>query len=132
MLMTFDNDDAKLLDRYVQRLLQVQTWGRWLFVLFLWLTLGTFCIWRLRSDIALWLEYFTWAAVRISLQYNRLTFLGIGLCLGLTLSTLIWQSYNILWGVSKDEYRSLVKQVNNIKNQGPSHPLWQWVCAEEN
>jgi hypothetical protein len=125
-----DEHDLKLLDRQVQNLLQVQLWMRWAVVILLWSTLGAFCIWRLRSDIALWLEYFTWSAVRISLQRDRLTFLGIGLCVGMTLSTLIWQSWHILWGIRKSEYRALAKQVMQIRQTGKKHPLWRWVCQE--
>ncbi len=123
-------DDPALLERRVQRLLRVHLWGRWLLAIALWCTLGAFCLWRLRGDIALWREYFTWAAVRVSLQHNRLEFMGLGLCVALTLSTLIWQSTHILFGVRGREYRALVRQVRAIGDRGSDHPLWVSVWQE--
>lgn len=123
--------DEQLLDRQVQRLIEVQTYLRWIFDGFLWLTVGTASIWALRSDIELWIATFTWAAVRMSLAYNRLPMLGLGICVAMTLATLIWQSSIILWGVSQRERRSLINQVKKIKETGKSHPLWRWVCEEK-
>lgn len=120
-----------LLERQVQRLLEVQTYLRWIFDGFLWLTLGAASIWALRADIELWIAAFTWAAVRMSVAYNRLPTLGLGICVAMTLATLVWQSSIILWGVNQKERRSLVNQVQRIKNKGKSHPLWRWVCEEK-
>jgi len=140
--MNSDNSDAiseasseisidPLLERQVQRLIEVQTYLRWIFDGFLWLTIGTASIWALRSDIELWIAAFTWAAVRISLAYNRLPMVGLGICVAMTLATLVWQSSIILWGVNQREKRSLVAQVKRIKEKGKSHPLWRWVCEEK-
>jgi hypothetical protein len=120
-----------LLERQVQRLIEVQTYLRWIFDVFLWLTVGTASIWALRSDIELWIAAFTWAAVRISLAFHRLPFLGLGICVAMTLSTLVWQSSIILWGINQREKRSLIDQVKRIKEKGKSHPLWRWVCEEK-
>jgi len=121
----------QMLERQVQRLIEVQTYLRWMLDVFLWLTVGTASIWALRSDIELWVASFTWAAVRISLAYNRLPMLGLGLCIAMTLSTLIWQSAIILWGVSAREKRALINQVQSIQAKGKSHLLWRWVCEEK-
>ncbi|MEA5478665.1 hypothetical protein VB774_13640 [Pseudanabaena galeata UHCC 0370] len=140
--MNSDNSDAlsessseisidPLLERQVQRLIEVQTYLRWIFDGFLWLTIGTASIWALRSDIELWIAAFTWAAVRITLAYNRLPMMGVGICVAMTLATLVWQSSIILWGVNQREKRSLVDQVKRIKKKGKSHPLWHWVCEEK-
>ena len=140
--MNSDNGDSRvepssevlidpLLERQVQRLLEVQTYLRWIFDGFLWLTVGTASIWALRSDIELWIATFTWAAVRISLAFHRLPFLGLGICVAMTLSTLVWQSSIILWGINQREKRSLVDQVKRIKDKGKTHPLWRWVCEEK-
>ena len=140
--MNSDNSDAlsepssevlidPLLERQVQRLIEVQTYLRWIFDGFLWLTIGTASIWALRSDIELWIAAFTWAAVRITLAYNRLPMMGLGICVAMTLATLVWQSSIILWGVNQREKRSLVDQVKRIKEKGKSHPLWRWVCEEK-
>lgn len=120
-----------LLDRQVQRLIEVQTYLRWIFDVFIWLTVGTASAWALRSDIELWVASFTWAAVRISLTYNRLPMMGLGLCVAMTLATLVWQSTIILFGISPSERRSLTNQVKRIKEKGKSHLLWRWVCEEK-
>lgn len=112
----------------VKRLHQLMVWGRWLVVLLLWLTVGTSSIWGLRADIALWLDYFTWTAVRYSLAYNPVQAVGLACCIGLTAAVLIWQSRNILWGMPRQEQERLEKQVYRIRQQGQSHPLWNWVC----
>lgn len=120
-----------LLDRQVQRLIEVQTYLRWIFNGFLWLTIGTASIWTLRAEIELWIRAFTWAAVRITLAYNRLPMLGLGICVAMTLSTLVWQSSIILWGINQRERRSLINQVKKIQQKGDRHPLWRWVCQEK-
>jgi hypothetical protein len=120
-----------LLERQVQRLIEVQTYLRWIFDGFLWLTIGTASIWALRSDIELWIAAFTWVGVRISLVYNRLPMMGLGICIAMTLATLVWQSSIILWGVNQREKRSLINQVKRIKEKGKRHPLWRWVCEEK-
>jgi hypothetical protein len=121
----------QLLERQLQRLLEVQTFLRWVFDGFLWLTIGTVSIWTLRADIELWIAAFTWSGLRISLAYNRLPMLGLGLCVAMTLATLIWQSSIILWGINPRERRSLINQVKRIREKGKSHPLWRWVCEEK-
>ncbi len=121
----------ELLERQVQRLIEVQTYLRWMFDGFLWLTVGTASIWALRSDIELWIAAFTWAAVRMSVISNRLPMLGLGFCVAMTLATLVWQSSIILWGVNQRERRSLIQQVQKIQEQGKSHLLWRWVCEEK-
>jgi len=120
----------KALDNQVQRLIQVQTRRRWYFVIILWLTVGVASIWSVRSDIALWLEFFTWSAVRVSVRYETSAYLGFSICVAITLSTLIRQSWNILRGLTKREYQELVKQVREIEKQGRKHPLWKLVCDE--
>jgi hypothetical protein len=126
-----DQLNDQLLERQVLRLIEVQTYLRWIFDVFLWLTIGTASIWSLRSDIELWIASFTWVAVRMTIMYNRLPMLGIGFCVAMTLATLVWQSSVILWGVNAREKRSLVNQVKRIKEKGKSHPLWRWVCEEK-
>jgi hypothetical protein len=112
----------------VQRLHQLTVYGRWLFVSFLWLTIIPFCLWDLRSEIALWQQYFTWVAVRFGLLYHPLSTLGLSFCIGMTVAVLVWQSRNILIGLPQQEKERLEKQVCRIRQQGPSHPLWKYIC----
>lgn len=112
----------------VQKLHQLTVYGRWLFVCLLWASIGSLSLWSLRSDIALLWQYFTWATVRYGLYYNPLPTFGLAFCIGMTVSVLIWQSRNILLGLPSPEQRRLEQQVYRIRQQGPSHPLWKWVC----
>ncbi len=114
----------------VQRLYQFTVYVRWLVVSLLWLTVGFWSIWTLRREIGLWLDYFTWSAVRYALAYHRLAAVGLGLCLGATTAVLVWQSSNILWGLPPEQQRRLERQVDRIREQGSSHPLWKWVCRD--
>jgi len=56
----------QILERQVQRLIEVQTYLRWILDVFLWLTVGTASIWALRSEIELWIASFTF-----EITYNR-------------------------------------------------------------
>ncbi|MBW4634141.1 MAG: hypothetical protein KME30_20210 [Iphinoe sp. HA4291-MV1] len=115
--------------KQVQKLHHLQVFTRWLFAGFLWLTIGPLCAWNLRSEIALLRQYFTWVAVRYGLYYHPLATLGLSFCLGMTLAVLIWQSRNILLGLPQQEKQRLEQQVFRIRQQGPSHPLWRWICS---
>ena len=123
--------DTKLdpnFEQEVQKLHEITVWGRWLLVVFLWVTIAPVCLWNLRSEIALLQQDFTWSALKYGIVYNKLPSMGLGLCYGMTAAVLIWQSRNILWGMPPQEKRRLEKQVNRIRQQGASHPLWKWVC----
>ncbi|MBW4489163.1 MAG: hypothetical protein KME12_15345 [Trichocoleus desertorum ATA4-8-CV12] len=114
----------------LMRLHQVTVWGRWLVVVCLWLTVGLLSLWGLRGEIALWRQYFTWAAVRYGFAYNPIPTFGLALCIGLTVATLVWQSRNILFGLPALEKERLERQAYRIRQQGPSHPLWRWVHGD--
>ncbi len=124
-------DDQELINLYqapIRRLINLQTLMRWVVSILLWLTLGSFCLWQIRGEIALLLDIFTWSALRSIIQYRALPSLGIVFCLSTTLSTLVWQSQHILWGFSRQEYLSMVKYIQNIEAKGKKHPLWRWIC----
>lgn len=121
-----DNSDPNF-QLQVQRLYQLTVYSRWLFVGLLWASVGTWSIWGLRKEINLWLQHFTWVAVNYGLSYNPLSTLGLSVCIAMTLSILIWQSRNILFGISPSEKKRLEMQVMRIRQQGKSHPLWKWV-----
>jgi hypothetical protein len=114
----------------IERLYALQVYGRWFVVGISWLTIGVASLWGLRAEIELWLEHFTWTAVRYGLIFNRLPAIGLGLCIGMTLAVLLWQSRNILFGRTKMQQQRLAQGVLNIRKQGASHPLWQWVCRQ--
>lgn len=112
----------------VQRLHRLSVYGRWLVVGLLWVSIGLLSLWGLRSEIALLRQYFTWVAVQYGLYYNPLPTFGLALCIGMTVSVLVWQSRNILLGLPQQEQQRLEQQVYRIRQQGPSHPLWKRVC----
>lgn len=115
----------------MQRLHLLTVYGRWLVVGCLWAIVAPLSLWGLRSEIALWRQYFTWVAVRYGLYYNPLPTFGLAVCIGMTASVLVWQSRNILLGLPRQEQRRLEQQVSRIRQQGPTHPLWKWVCQSK-
>lgn len=119
--------DTRLYEE-VFRLHQLTVVARWILVLLLWSTVGLFSLWRLRHNIDLAFEYFTWASVRYGLRYHYAAAIGLTFCVAMTFAVLLWQSRNILLGISQKEQEQLVARVHKIREQGASHPLWLWVC----
>lgn len=111
----------------VTRLHQLTVYARWLFVLVSWLTLGVYALWNLREEIALMFDYFTWAAVYYGLHFNFLPTLCLAFCIGITISVLVWQSRNLIWGLPESEKRQLEQQAEKILETGAKHPLWKWI-----
>lgn len=122
-----ENSDATFIHQ-VQRLHQLTVYGRWLFAGGSWLLIAPACLWDLRAEMALWQQYFTWVAVRYGLFFHPLATLGLSFCIAITVSVLVWQSRNILLGLPQQEKQRLEAQVCRIRQQGPTHPLWKWVC----
>lgn len=114
-------------EQKVAKLHRLTVYGRWLFVLVSWLTLGIYALWNLREEIALWFDYFTWAAVYYGFHFNFLPTLCLAFCVATTISVLIWQSRNIIYGLPPEEKRQLEKQVRKIQKRGRKHPLWKWI-----
>ncbi|BCL36435.1 hypothetical protein [Nostoc sp. MS1] len=121
-----ENKDPSLTQQ-VEKLHQLTVYGRWCFVGCLWLTVAPICLWNLRTEIALWQQYFTWVAVRYGLSAHLLSTMGLAFCIGMTAAVLVWQSRNILLGLPKQEQQRLEQQVFKIRQQGPTHPLWKWI-----
>ncbi|HEY9700418.1 MAG TPA: hypothetical protein V6D10_24395 [Trichocoleus sp.] len=115
-------------ERQVQRLHQAMVYGRWSLVLLLWFVVAPFCLWDLRSEIALLRDYFTWTAVRYGIVYHRIAAFGLSLCIGFTVATLIWQSRNLLIGIPSAQRKQLEREVIRIRTQGKTHPFWNWIC----
>lgn len=116
------------LQQEVERLYRLTIYGRWGGVGILWLTIGALSLWQLRYPLSLLLDYFTWAAVRYGLAFNRLPAIGLGVCIGFTVAVLLRQSRNELFGLSRRDRQRLEQQVQRIRLQGASHPLWRFVC----
>jgi hypothetical protein len=115
----------------LQRLHRLTVYGRWLVVLLVWLTLGSSSLWQLRFRIQLLIDSFTWVAVRYGLAYHQGATLGLAICMGMTLAVLVWHSRNLLFGLPKEDQLRLQLQAERIRQQGPTHPLWHWVCSEQ-
>ncbi|MGB3292748.1 MAG: hypothetical protein WBB01_07180 [Phormidesmis sp.] len=120
-------DRARELEALRQAMMR--TW--WWICLALWLSVGTLSLWWLRSEFQELREYFTWAALRAMIIFNRPASLGLMLCVGLTLALLISESRHILWGLSKGERSRLAAQLDKIHTQGSSHPQWKIVYPTE-
>lgn len=114
-----------------ERLYSLTVYARWLTVAALWLTIGALSLWGLRYPISLMLEHFTWAAVRYGLIFHRWAAIGFSICVGITVAVLVWQSRNILFGLPELDRQRLKQQLCRIRQQGPSHPLWKFVCRAE-
>lgn len=112
----------------VERLYRLTIYGRWCVVGFLWLTIGLLSLWALRYSISLLLDYFTWVAVRYGLAFNRFPAIGLAICVGFTVAVLFRQSHDAIFGLSQDDRQRLERQVQRIRQQGRSHPLWRFVC----
>lgn len=125
------SDSSKSIDpkfrAAVERLHRLTVLARWLVVLLLWMTVGVFSLWSLRYPISLLQQYFTWAAVRYGLINNPWAAVGLATCIGMTVSVLVWQSKNILFGRSRSDQERLEKTVLRVCQQGKSHPLWKWI-----
>lgn len=111
----------------IQRLHQLTVYGRWLLVVFLWLTVVPISLWRWRYELSLMRSYFTWSALRYGILFNPLPALILCLCIAITCAVLVWQSRNLLIGIPDQEHKRLEQQVRRISRQGPSHPLWNWI-----
>jgi hypothetical protein len=113
--------------RQVKKFYRLTVYARWLFILFCWLTLGTYAIWELRHEIGLLFDYFTWSAVRYGLIFNIIPAICLIFCIGITVAVLVWQSRNIIWGLPYQEKQQLEKKVARILVAGKKHPLWKWI-----
>lgn len=111
----------------IQRLCQLNLYGRWGMVVFCWLTLGAIALWALQRDLQLMWEHFTWAAVRYTLVFKPVPSMMVIFCVAITTSTLVWQSRNILWGLPAREKYKLFREVETIRSRSPDHWLWKWV-----
>ncbi|MBC7515418.1 MAG: hypothetical protein H7237_03120 [Alkalinema sp. FL-bin-369] len=115
----------------IDRLHRLNVVGRWMTLLMIWLTVGGWSLWQLRKTWQILQDYFTWSAIRVGLMFHPIAAVGLGLCIGLTLSTLIGQSRNLIWGLPDYEQVALRVRVLKIQQQGRSHPLWNRVWKQD-
>ncbi|MEO1095798.1 MAG: hypothetical protein AAFX01_12960 [Cyanobacteria bacterium J06638_28] len=86
-------------------------WRRCLVTLGLWLTVGALSLWSLRRTFHQLADYFTWAAVKYGLAFNRPAAIGLGLCVGLTVSLLLKESRFLLFGLTDKERKMLERSI---------------------
>lgn len=112
----------------IEKLHRLTVYGRWVVVIILWLTIIPPSLWQLRETIALCLEYCTWSAIRIGLQYHPWATVGISFCVGMLTATLVWQSMNILrGGLSPRQKLYLKKQILKIRRRGGKYWLYRYL-----
>jgi hypothetical protein len=116
-----------IFESQIGNLYRLTIYARWLTICLMWLTVGIYSLWELRYQISLILEDFTWAAVKYGLIFQPIPGCGLCLCVMLTITSLAWQSRNLIWGIPKHERQRLIKQVARIRKQGSSHPLWKLI-----
>jgi hypothetical protein len=114
----------------LERLHQLTVRWRWAVVVGLWLTIGALSLWGIRVNLWLMSQYFTWSALRYAFLFNRGSAIGIMICMVMTLSLLLRESQEILFGRSASEQERLHQQLVRIKQQGASHPLWRWLYGK--
>jgi len=83
----------------------------WLTVLVLWASVGVVSVWSLRRTWEQLADYFTWAALRYGLAFNRLAAIGLGLCLGLTVALLVKETRFVLFGLTTTERKTLREEL---------------------
>ena len=125
------NDFEPTLRAQIIRLHQLTVYGRWLLVSLLWITLAPLCLWGWHYEISLMRSHFTWAALRYGIIFNPWPALGLGFCVAMTVTVLVWQSRNLVLGLPRQEQQRLEQQVRRIGQQGASHPLWKWVVKRD-
>ncbi len=115
----------------VKKLHQLTVYARWIVVLILWMTVGIISIHGFNYPITLLRENFTWAALKYGIYGYKFPALGLGLCIGMTCSVLIWQTRNLIFGLPQSEKQKLQQQVYHIRQQGSTHPLWKLICRDK-
>lgn len=125
--LSMDSSLDPELTRQIEKLHQLTVYGRWAFVLLLWLLVAPWSLWSLRQEIILGQQYFTWVLVRYAIVSNRLPSFALAFCVAMTTAVLVWQTRNIFFGLPKVEKQRLHQQVIKISQQGKSHPLWRFI-----
>ena len=111
----------------IQRLHRLQVIARWSFNGAVLVVLVPPSLWSLRGEFQLWLQHFTWTALRYGLGFNPWATLGLVVPIALVTATLVWHTRNILQGLPDAEQYRLQQEALKIREQGRRHRLWRWV-----
>lgn len=114
-------------DGQLEKLHHWMVWRRWLLVGSLWFVLMPLSLWRVWDEVQLLREHFTWVGLRYAIAYNPAPAVGLSLCIGMTASTLVWQSRNILWGLPVRERQRLQRQLTQLEESGHFPDFWEWL-----
>jgi hypothetical protein len=117
---------AAMADRLHRLHLQI----RWATAVLLWLIAMPIGLWLLRSQLLLLGDYFTWAGLRYGLRFNLIASVLTLLPIAWTLSLLIWQCRNALFGMAEVDRRRLLHHASQVIQQGDRHPLWRWLQGD--
>lgn len=118
------------LQQRIKRLHALNSYTRWLWVVGSWLMIAPISLWNLRDELELINAHFTWVAVRYGLAYNLVPAMGLFFCLGITVSTLLWQGFHSLRRISPKERIHLEHQLKKIEQLDPHHPLRKWLAKD--
>ena len=114
----------------IQRLHRLQVIARWCFNGAVTIVLMPPSVWSLRGEFQLWLQHFTWVALRYGLGFNPWATLGMVVPVSLVTATLVWHTRNILRGLPDAEHYRLQQEALKIREQGRRHWLWRWVWKD--
>ncbi|MBJ7899833.1 MAG: hypothetical protein GC158_07925 [Cyanobacteria bacterium RI_101] len=107
---------GSLRSKPLQRLYRQKLRRRWLFVGLCWFCLAPWALWQFREDFLLLEDHFTFTAVRYGLAFRLVPAFSLFFCVGITGSTLFWQSCHLLWGLSPQERRRWRLQARKLRD----------------
>ncbi len=116
-----------LLIQQVAKLQQLEVWRRWLSMLLMWLTLGSWSLWELRESIVILREYFSWSGVVYGCYFHLGGGCGLLFCVLSTCSSLVWQIGHVSGQLSAKERHQLEVRVQQIQASKKENWLWRWI-----
>lgn len=116
-----------LLAQQVAKLQQLEVWRRWISMLLMWLTLGSWSLWELRESIVILREYFSWSGVVYGGYFHLGGGCGLLFCVLSTCSSLVWQIGHFFGQLSAKERHQLEVRVQQIQASKKENWLWRWI-----
>lgn len=116
-----------LLSQQIAKLHQLEVWRRWLSMLLMWLTLGSWSLWDVRESIVILREYFSWPGILYGFYFHLGGGCGLLFCLLSTCSSLLWQISHSAGQLSAKERYQLEVRVRQIQARGQDNWLWRWI-----